>query len=89
MGEKSTSTLSRRRLLKRAANAGVVLATAPMFIPASALGKDGAIPPSERITFAGSQRFTLMPNACTTPSALRSETTRCQRSSAAHSSFHA
>ena len=51
MGENSSNTLSRRRLLKKAAGAGVAAMAAPMFIPGSALGKDGAIPPSERITF--------------------------------------
>ena len=51
MGENSTSRLSRRRLLKNAAKAGALFAAAPMFIPGRALGKDGAIPPSERITF--------------------------------------
>ena len=51
MGENSTSRPSRRRLLKNAAKAGALFAAAPMFIPGRALGKDGAIPPSERITF--------------------------------------
>ncbi|MGA2497163.1 MAG: Gfo/Idh/MocA family oxidoreductase [Tepidisphaeraceae bacterium] len=40
--------LSRRRLLTTAAQASALLAI-PQFIPSSALGKDGAIAPSERI----------------------------------------
>jgi len=40
--------LSRRQFLSRAA-----LATAPLIIPASALGRDGAVPPSERIVLGG------------------------------------
>lgn len=48
MQEKSVP-LSRRRLLKNAAKAGAIIA-APMVIPGSVLGKDGAVPPSERIT---------------------------------------
>ena len=40
--------VSRRRLLKTAIQAGVILA-APQIIPSSALGKDGAVAPSERI----------------------------------------
>jgi hypothetical protein len=48
MSEKRTR-LSRRRLLKSAAQAGAILA-APLVIPGSALGKDGAVSPSERIT---------------------------------------
>src|SRR4051812_20688867 len=42
--------MSRRRLLRQAAAAGVAVA-APMIIPARALGKDGAVAPSERIVF--------------------------------------
>ncbi len=40
--------LTRRRLLKTAAQAGAVFAL-PQIIPSSALGKDGAVSPSERI----------------------------------------
>ncbi|MGE5609595.1 MAG: Gfo/Idh/MocA family protein [Bacillota bacterium] len=40
--------LSRRRLLKTAVQASAVLA-APLVIPSSVLGKDGAVAPSERI----------------------------------------
>lgn len=44
--------LSRRRFLKTAAAASA-LAAAPYFVPASALGKDGAVPPNERIVVGG------------------------------------
>ncbi len=47
-----TVKLTRRRLLKRAAQAGAVLMT-PSLIPGSALGKDGAAAPSERIVVGG------------------------------------
>jgi hypothetical protein len=46
------AALSRRKFLKRAGLASGVLA-APCLIPASALGRDGAVPPSERIVMAG------------------------------------
>ncbi len=39
---------SRRRFLKTVAGASALVAV-PQFVPASALGKDGAVPPSERI----------------------------------------
>ncbi len=42
------SNMDRRRFLKAAVGAGGVLAL-PMFIPARALGRDGAVAPSERI----------------------------------------
>jgi hypothetical protein len=41
--------LSRRTLLKRGATMMGGILAAPYFIPASALGRDGAVPPSERI----------------------------------------
>ena len=44
--------LHRRRFLKTALQAGAVLAM-PQVIPGSALGKDGAVPPSERIVLGG------------------------------------
>jgi len=47
MREKAVQ-MSRRRLLKTAAQAGALIA-APMVIPSSVLGKDGAVAPSERI----------------------------------------
>jgi hypothetical protein len=45
-------SLSRRQFLRRATAAGGALA-APLLIPASALGRDGSSPPSERIVMAG------------------------------------
>jgi hypothetical protein len=44
--------LRRRKFLKTALQAGAVLAV-PQFIPGSVLGKDGAVPPSERILLGG------------------------------------
>ena len=46
------STLSRRRFVKHSLTAGAAL-VAPCFIPAKALGRDGAVAPSERIVVAG------------------------------------
>ena len=46
---KDKVVLNRRRFLKTAAQAGACL-TIPQIIPATALGKSGAVPPSERIT---------------------------------------
>lgn len=46
------SSLSRRRFLKTAAAAST-LAAVPYFVPASALGKNGAVPPSEKILVGG------------------------------------
>ncbi len=46
------SPLSRRRFLKTAAGASVLTAV-PYFVPASALGKGGAVPPSEKIIVGG------------------------------------
>jgi hypothetical protein len=46
------SALTRRRFLKHAALA-TGAATLPAFIPASALGRDGKVPPSERIILGG------------------------------------
>ena len=48
----SASSVTRRQFLKRTAIAGGLLA-APSLIPASALGRDGTVPPSERIVMAG------------------------------------
>ena len=47
-----TMAASRRRFLKTAAGASA-LAAVPYFIPATALGKNGATPPSERILVGG------------------------------------
>jgi len=44
--------LSRRQFLQRTALAGG-LAAVPCVVPASALGRDGAVPPSERIVLGG------------------------------------
>jgi hypothetical protein len=44
--------MNRRQFLKRVAAAGGAVAV-PMIIPASALGRDGAVAPSERIVMAG------------------------------------
>ncbi len=46
------ATLTRRGFLRTAAAAGAALA-APAVIPTSALGRDGAVPPSERIVAGG------------------------------------
>ena len=48
----AASPLSRRAFLTRAAAAGGVMA-APWLLPGSALGRDGAVPPSERIILGG------------------------------------
>ena len=45
-------SLTRRQLLKRTALAGGLVA-APYIVPASALGRNGAVPPSERIVLGG------------------------------------
>src|SRR5215207_1581323 len=44
--------LSRRRVLKAAVAAGVASMT-PMIIPASALGRNGTVAPSERVVVGG------------------------------------
>lgn len=46
------TSLTRRQFLKRASVAGAALAM-PCIIPGSALGLNGAVPPSERIVFGG------------------------------------
>ncbi|MCX5654767.1 MAG: Gfo/Idh/MocA family oxidoreductase [Planctomycetota bacterium] len=52
MSERS-GHLNRRRFLKTVVQAGAVLAAAPYVIPGSALGKDGVVAPSDRITLGG------------------------------------
>ena len=47
-----STRLTRRGFLRAAATAGAVL-MAPAVIPSSALGRDGAVPPSERIVMGG------------------------------------
>lgn len=49
---KQKGEMSRRGLFKSVAQAGVV-AAAPMVVPASALGRGGAVPPSDRVTLGG------------------------------------
>jgi Oxidoreductase family, C-terminal alpha/beta domain/Oxidoreductase family, NAD-binding Rossmann fold len=46
------NTADRRRFLKTAVSAGAAIA-APQIIPSSALGLDGAVPPSERVIVGG------------------------------------
>lgn len=50
--EPRSSSLNRRQFLRRVSLAGAALA-APTLIPGSALGLNGAVPPSERIVMAG------------------------------------
>jgi len=50
---KTVRKLDRRRFLKGTAAAAGGAAVAPLFIPGSALGLDGAVPPSERIVVGG------------------------------------
>ncbi len=49
---KSINKLKRRAFLKKSA-IGTAVAMAPTIIPASALGRDGTTPPSERIVLGG------------------------------------
>ena len=49
---KKVTGIHRRRFLKTSLSAGAV-AMAPQIIPSSALGRDGAVPPSERIVLGG------------------------------------
>ena len=48
----TTTELSRRKFLKKTTKAGALLAI-PTIIPASALGKNGNVPPSERVVLGG------------------------------------
>ena len=48
----NNSTMTRRRFLATTAKVSTVLA-APVFVPGSALGKDGGVAASERITVGG------------------------------------
>jgi predicted dehydrogenase len=52
MSRKKTD-LGRRRFLKYAASAGAAMTAAPLFIPSSALGRDGFVSPSERVVVGG------------------------------------
>jgi len=58
------SKLSRRSFLKRTASAATVAVVAPMIVPASVLGRDGTVAPSNRITmgFIGTGRQALYAN---------------------------
>ena len=47
------ANLHRRMFLKTAVSAGAAIIAAPHIIPSSALGKDGAVAPSERIVLGG------------------------------------
>src|SRR5712691_2029968 len=47
------ANLHRRTFLKTAVSAGAAIIAAPHIIPSSALGKDGAVAPSERIVLGG------------------------------------
>ena len=49
----TTSNISRRRFLRRGATVLGAAVAAPYVIAASALGKDGAVAPSERIVMGG------------------------------------
>ena len=50
--QESTTTTSRRSFLQKATTTGAA-AMAPLFIPASVLGRNGAVPPSERVIVGG------------------------------------
>jgi len=50
---KSVSQFHRRRFLKATVSAASAAVMAPTIIPSSALGLDGAVPPSERIVLGG------------------------------------
>ena len=52
MSKNPSPTLTRRRFLTRGAMAASAVAL-PYYIPASALGRDGAVAPSERIVLGG------------------------------------
>jgi predicted dehydrogenase len=49
---RKSAQLPRRRFLKVAASAGAAV-MAPQIIPSSAIGRDGAVPPSERVVVGG------------------------------------
>ena len=53
----SNNQLRRRAFLGRGLAAGAAAAVAPVVIPSSALGLDGAVPPSERIRVGGIDFF--------------------------------
>ena len=47
------SKITRRQLLRRSTAALSAMVAVPYLVPSSALGKDGSVPPSERITMGG------------------------------------
>ena len=49
----NTTKLGRRNFLKSALGVATAAATAPTFIPASAIGRDGQVAPSERVIVGG------------------------------------
>ncbi len=51
--EKRVQRVTRRKLLRSAAAAASAATLAPMFVPSSVLGRDGAVAPSERIVMGG------------------------------------
>ncbi|HEY2413533.1 MAG TPA: Gfo/Idh/MocA family oxidoreductase [Pirellulaceae bacterium] len=51
--QSTSRTLGRRKFLKSALGAAAAAATAPTFIPASAIGRDGQVAPSERVIVGG------------------------------------
>ncbi len=53
MSSKTTYRVGRRGFLKTALSAGAAAAVAPTIIPSSALGLDGSVAPSERVTVGG------------------------------------
>ena len=46
----SAPAVTRRQFLRQSSTAAVAAFAAPAFVPASVLGRAGALPPSERIT---------------------------------------
>ena len=51
--QRAQAKQSRRRVLKQSLAAMSAAATAPLFIPSSVLGRDGAVAPSERVIVGG------------------------------------
>jgi predicted dehydrogenase len=72
----SSSTLTRRTFLQRTASAAATAFTAPLIVPSSVLGGDGAVAPSNRITigFIGAGRQSTYANI---PGFLREPDAQC------------
>ena len=51
--KKKIDTVKRRSFLKSALASAGAAAVAPTIIPSSAIGRDGAVPPSERVVLGG------------------------------------